>query len=116
MTQYLLHKTDFLIMTSLCFCSNFTNFYYSLEENWKQLNNSLFRGVAKTCRVTAKPNNILILWSQLSFLAFIESYRLGIKSKKKPNLDKDWTKIDNLFLKLKVTKIGSNRGHTVSFS
>ena len=43
------------------FCRNFTIFGYSLEENWKRLNNSLFRGVAKTCKIAAKPKIILIL-------------------------------------------------------
>ena len=43
------------------FCSNFTIFYYSLEKNWRKFNNSLFRGVEKTCKIAAKLNNILIL-------------------------------------------------------
>ena len=92
-------------------CSNFTIFCYSFEDNWKRPNNSLYRGVAKTFKIAAKPNNILIfIKSQLSFLAFIELDRLGIKSKK----IQIWTKIEILFLKLKVTKIESIRGRRVS--
>ena len=118
MTQYLLDITDFLIMTTsfLFFCNNFTIFCYSLENNWKKLSNSLFIVVAKTCIIASKPINIFVLWSQLSFLAFIESSRLTIKRKNKQNLDKNWTKIENLFLKLKVTHIGPNRWSTVSIS
>ena len=98
------------------FCNNFTIFCYSLENNWKKLSNSLFIVVAKTCIIASKPINIFVLWSQLSFLAFIESSRLTIKRKNKQNLDKNWTKIENLFLKLKVTHIGPNRWSTVSIS
>ena len=44
-----------------------------------KFNNSLVIGVEKTNRITGKPNKILTLWSQLLFLAYIESYRLAIK-------------------------------------
>jgi hypothetical protein len=50
-----------------------------------KLNNSLVIGVEKTYRLTRKPNKILTLWSQLLFLACIESYRLAIKRKSSHN-------------------------------
>ena len=46
-----------------------------------KFNNSLVICVEKRNRITGKPNKILILWSQLLFLACIESYRLAIKKK-----------------------------------
>ena len=48
------------------FCSTFTSCCCTLEKNWKKLNKSLLRGLSKTCKITAKPRNTLILWSQLS--------------------------------------------------
>ena len=72
------------------FCSNFSAFCYSFEKNWKRLKHSLFRSVAKTYRIAAEPN--------------------------KQNWNKNWLKIENLFMKLKVTNIESNRGRTVSIS
>ena len=43
--------------------------------------------------------------------------QIGLESKvKTTKLDKNWTKVENLFLKLEVTNIKYNRGHTVTIS
>jgi hypothetical protein len=51
-------------------------------------NNSLLRGAAKTCRITTNPNELWILFSQLSFPVVYDSYRLRIHRKVAQKLDK----------------------------
>ena len=70
----------------------------------------------KLVNLQQNTNDILILWSQQSSLAFIESYRLRIKREMRQNEDKIWTKIEIFFFKLMVTtSIGSNRECTLTF-
>ena len=71
-----------MIPTLCLFFEVLFNFFVTLTKMiGNKFNNSLVIGVEKTYRITGKPNKILVLWSQLLFLACIESYRLAIKRK-----------------------------------
>ena len=72
------------------FCSAFTSFWHIFENDWWLLKNLLFSCVAKTCKITAKPNNIWILWSQMSLLVCFKSYWGRINRKIMQNLKKIW--------------------------
>jgi hypothetical protein len=83
-----------------------------MKINFDKLKKSLLRVGEKTFRRTVKPNKLLLLLNQLSFQAFIDSFRLRINRKIQPKLDENLEKR----LKLRVTDIWSNRGRTVRIS
>jgi hypothetical protein len=72
------------------FCSAFTSFWHTFENDRWLLKNLFFSCVAKTCKISAKPNNICILWSQMSLLVFFKSYWRRINRKIMQNLKKIW--------------------------
>ena len=90
-TENLLVMTGCLIMMAWCFIFEVPRQVFAtiLKMIVKCLMIHLFRCIAHTCRITAIPNNILILSTQLSFLTLIESYRLRIKRKNRQNLDRN---------------------------
>ena len=83
------------------FCSLFINFCSIMKIIVEKDKNSLFKSVEKTCI-------ILMVSSQLSFLAYFESYSLRIKRKINKNLDKNWAQttlnFDTFHLRLSDVK------------
>ena len=109
--------TDFLIMTTLCLFFTVTF----------QLFATLLKGIGKSLK-----NHFSEVFQKLMELQENQQYSDSMKPVVKPsigwaikaqnqkrneqNLNKKLSKIENLFLKLKVTNIESNRGRTVSIS
>ena len=95
-------------------CSKFTIFCYSFEENWKKRLTMHFSEMWQ--KIAAKPNNVWILMKSAVIPSIYWTRKAWNQKQKEPNLDKNWTRIEILFLKLKVTNIGSNRGRTECIS
>ena len=74
----------------------------------------IFKRVAKTCNVTAKTNAIVVIMKQS--VIYLQQILSHMDSKLEEKISISLTKIEILFLKLKVTNIWSNRGRTVCIS